>query len=475
MTYIDNIYTKYLLCTISLYLFITIPCHAQVQTGTLSGTVLDKNEEPVQGFTLSLSNGPMHSKTNEKGEFTFNNIPNIPVQFTIPSTLYKDEKGNYSFKARQWEPDYEVISTEIGDITIHQSTNHYDSGVKFSVKPGTHIQNVVVIVQPRMRIRTRVLLKDGTPLINTNISRVVENVNVENGGSGKNSGGDTTDSEGYFVYYIRQDRYPADYTITVGYNGKFAKSEKILIEDGARYDDLVLTLDTEASETEPKPDWVVAPVQKPTTEKAKKSSSLPSLLGKLSRKPKQVQKPVVRERVIQEKVIQNVEVIDLPDNPPKIIEKPGITIPESDEKTTLTQLKKDLENWLVNPENGHAYRKIRCRSLKDARNQAVSHGAYLVTINDENEQKWLSGVFGNHLYWIGLSDTNTEGQWVWENGEPLTYTNWGKKGRFPRSTLTTEQHDAAVMTFVNGLWQAIGPGDIFWRYTKNAIIEKDEL
>ncbi len=476
MTYIDNIYTKYLLCILSLYLFISIPCHAQVQTGTLSGIVLDKNEEPVQGFTLTLSNGPMRSKTNEKGEFTFSNLLNIPIQFTIPWNLYKDEKGNFSFNTEQRGPDYEVISAEIGDITIHQSTNHYDSGVKFSVKPGTHLQNVVVIVRPRMRIRARVVLKDGTPLANTSISRVVESVNVENGGSSRNSGGETTDSDGYFVYYIRQDRYPADYTVSVSHKGLTTKSEKILIEDGTRYDDLVLTLDTEASEPEPKPDWIVAPVRKPTTEKAKKSSSLPGLLGKLSRKPKQVQKPVVRERVIQEKVIQNVEVIDLPDNPPKIIEeKLGITIPESDEKTTITQPNKDLENWLVNPENGHAYRKVRCRSLKEARNQAASHGAYLVAINDENEQKWLSGVFGNHLYWIGLSDAKTEGQWVWENGEPLTYSNWGKKGRFPRSTLTTEQQDAAVMTFVNGLWQAIGPGDLFWRYTKYAIIEKDEL
>ena len=326
-----------------------------------------------------------------------------------------------------------------------------------------------------MRIRTRVILKDGTPLTNTRISKQVHHADLDGTGSGSSSGSATTDSEGYFIHYIQHDDVPAEYTITVGYKGKFAKSEKILIEDGTRYDDLVLTLDTEASEPEPKPDWVVAPVQKPITEKAKKSSSLPGLLGKLSRKPKRVVKPVERERVIQEKVIQSVEVIDLPENPPKIIEKPGITIPESDEKTTLTQPKKDLENWLVNPENGHAYRKIRCRSLKEARNQAASHGAYLVTINDENEQKWLSGVFGNHLYWIGLSDAKTEGQWVWENGEPLTYSNWGKKGRFPRSTLTTEQQDAAVMTFVNGLWQAIGPGDLFWRYTKYAIIEKDEL
>ena len=294
MTYIDNIYTKYLLCILSLYLLISIPCLAQGQTGTLSGTVLDMNEEPVQGFTITLSNGLMKSKTNEKGEFTFNNIPNVPIQIAIPWNLYKDEKGNYSFNAKQREPDYEVISTKIGKITLQQSAHHYTQGVKFSVKPGTHIQNVVVIVRHRMRIRARVLLKDGTPLTNTHISREVHHADLDGTGSGSSSGGTTTDSEGYFIHYIQHDDVPAEYTITVGYKGKSAKSEKILIEDGTRYDDLVLTLDTEASEPEPKP------ANKPITEKAKKSSSLPGLLGKLSRKPKRVVKPVEREPVIQE-------------------------------------------------------------------------------------------------------------------------------------------------------------------------------
>ena len=475
--YIDNIHTKFLLCIIFLYLLTSIPSNAQIQTGTLSGVVLDKNEEPVKGFTITLS-GLHQIKTNEKGEFNFNNLPNVPIQFTIPWKLYKDEEGNYSFNTKQMVPDYEVVSTKFGQITIQQNSHHHTPGVEFSVKPGTHIQNVVVVVQPRMRIRTKVLLKDGTPLKNTSISREVHHADLDGAGSGSSSGGTTTDSEGYFIYYIQSNDVPAEYTITVGYKGISAKSEKILIEDGTRYDDLVLTLDTEVSETQPKPE------KKPTKEKAK-SPSLPNLLGKLSKKPKKeakpvvrepkkVVKPVVREHVVVEKVIVDNKGGELPVEPPNINEDWIVTTPEADKKNTLTRPKKDLEKWLVNPENGHAYRRIRCKSLKDAQKQAISNDAYLVAINDENEQKWLSGVFGNHLYWIGLSDAKTEGQWVWENSEPLIYSNWGKKGRFPRSTLTTQRQDAVVMTFINGLWQAIGPGDLFWHYTKNAILEKDE-
>ena len=107
--------------------------------------------------------------------------------------------------------------------------------------------------------------------------------------------------------------------------------------------------------------------------------------------------------------------------------------------------------------------------------RAAAEGAHLVTINDQAEQQWLLGLFGNHLYWIGLSDTKKEGEWVWQNGEPLTYKNWGSTYGFPRSTLSPEEKDNAVMTFMNGQWHAVGPGDLLWRTTKMAILEKADI
>ena len=130
---------------------------------------------------------------------------------------------------------------------------------------------------------------------------------------------------------------------------------------------------------------------------------------------------------------------------------------------------------VVNPENGHAYKRIRAKSLTDARAKADADDAYLVTINNQAEQKWLSGVFGNGLYWIGLSDAEKEGQWQWDNGEPFTYTNWGPEDRFPRSTLSAEEKDGVVMTFLDGTWHAVGPGDLFWNATGQAILETDNF
>jgi hypothetical protein len=130
---------------------------------------------------------------------------------------------------------------------------------------------------------------------------------------------------------------------------------------------------------------------------------------------------------------------------------------------------------VVNPENRHAYKRIRAKSLADARAQAEADDAYLVAINNEAEQRWLSGVFDNGLYWIGLTDVQKEGQWQWDNGEPLTYMNWGPEDRFSRSALSAKEKDGVVMIFGDGTWYAVGPGGLFWDATGQAILEIDNF
>lgn len=449
-------YITFFIGIVSVCLMTSAPCSAQGKGGTLSGTVLDTEGKPIAGFVINLSSRLQGVKTNEKGAFTFTNIPPGPVQITIPVQALAESKEEIpntppAVLVEFFEPDYEIVSIKIETITLFQDRPTPFGGITFGVKPGSHIENVAVTVQPRTRIRARVVFKDGKPLTNVRISEIITHENVDNTGSGRSSGGTTTDSEGYFVHYIQKDDVPAHFTVLVKYRGLSAQSKKILIEDGTRYDDLVLTLDGVAPPPEPTPDKSIsakptsdsvesAPKPKPSTTARE---SLPSLLSKLAKRSKPV-------------------------------DKPGDDTKSPQASRTIRPSSAN-NAWVVNPANGHAYRKIRCSSLENARKQAAAEGAYLVAINDEAEQKWLSGIFGNYLYWIGLSDAETEGEWVWQNGEPLTYTNWGPKQRFPRSTLSDEKKDGAVMTFVNGMWHAVGPGDIFWRVTKEALLEKDKL
>ena len=127
--------------------------------------------------------------------------------------------------------------------------------------------------------------------------------------------------------------------------------------------------------------------------------------------------------------------------------------------------------WVVNPANGHAYKSIRCESWNDANNQAITEDAYLVSINDEAEQKWLSGIFGRRPYWIGLTDLAKEGEWGWTSGEPVTYTNWAPYE--PMDADRGEEDYVFMGHSLNGEWSDVGTESGAWRSIQMAIIERN--
>ena len=125
--------------------------------------------------------------------------------------------------------------------------------------------------------------------------------------------------------------------------------------------------------------------------------------------------------------------------------------------------------WVINPTNGHAYKKIRFSGVEDAFAQAAKENAYLVSINDEAEQNWLEQVFVAHRTLIGLSDVEEEGQWQWHSGEPVTYTNWMRD-----EPDDTDKGDEDYVILFADQWVDIGPGDIRWRFIQSALLEKEE-
>ena len=126
--------------------------------------------------------------------------------------------------------------------------------------------------------------------------------------------------------------------------------------------------------------------------------------------------------------------------------------------------------WVVNPGNGHAYKKIRFSGVEDAFAQAAKENAYLVSINDEAEQNWLDQVFVAHRALIGLSDVAEEGHWQWHSGEPVTYTNWARD-----EPQDTGKGDEDYVILFADQWVDIGPGDVRWRFIQSVLLEKEEL
>lgn len=110
--------------------------------------------------------------------------------------------------------------------------------------------------------------------------------------------------------------------------------------------------------------------------------------------------------------------------------------------------------WITNPSNGHRYKSIDCGSWTDCENMAVTEGAHLVTIRNQQEQDWLTQNFGtSQNYWIGFTDQDQEDNWTWISGEPVTYTNWAYGE--PNNSYTCGEH-WAVMNWQSSAWNDLG-------------------
>ncbi|KAJ8040403.1 Alpha-N-acetylgalactosamine-specific lectin [Holothuria leucospilota] len=107
---------------------------------------------------------------------------------------------------------------------------------------------------------------------------------------------------------------------------------------------------------------------------------------------------------------------------------------------------------------GHCYR-YESQSRKnwtvasdDCKKKSPHGNGHLVTIHSAAENKFVAGWWKEMLgplrcrkwqyIWIGLNDIDEEGTFVWRDGSPVTYTNWG--GNQPDNRFNNS--DCATMT-----------------------------
>lgn len=454
------------LLTVIVALFIGFVPHGitQENTGTVTGRVVDLRGNPIVELPIFIApldlDGDGHmdpillpyeqaqlhrAYTDLEGRFSITGVPSGPMHvgalpYDIDTRLPKDfENVVDEFMSRDWteltqgdveafvssnfgmdpvdfEPDVEILSLRIQGMTLYPR-NDYDE-IAFGLKPGAHLKDVEVTVQPRMRIRGRVLFKDGTPLANTRIRLYIRSRNVDNTGSSRGGEDVRVDPEGYFILYIDERNDAAFYTISLEYQNLSVEAEPIRLDPGDRFNGLTLTFDS---------------------------------------------KPIPPKRPSQKTEVDEPE--------------PSLPVPEAPSRST------SYDVWVVNPENGHAYKRVHCETRDDAIAQAIEEKAHLVVINDAAEQVWLEAVFGRKFYWIGLKRVPATGTrfkrtkewWQWDNGDPITYANWLPNDFFSES-LDAGERDYVVMTLPTGKWYAVSPDSVIRRMTEMAILEKpDEL
>lgn len=252
----------------------------QKQASALSGRVVDVHGNPVIELPIficpvKISNdrtkpaffprnyfNSRQALTNFDGRFSITNIPAGAIYFgalpkDLKTFLPDDFKANIKealdkkditmlrairanrireLEGDDFEPDYEILSLHNQDVTFYP--RRYGAIIPFSLKPGTHIENVVVTVKPRMRIRGRVLFKDNTPVANVRL-KLRSSYDTEDGNGHGSSGGDPkTDTNGYFVYYLDENNKSAYYTFSVNYMGLTAIVDPVVLNPGERLEGL---------------------------------------------------------------------------------------------------------------------------------------------------------------------------------------------------------------------------------------------
>ncbi len=134
--------------------------------------------------------------------------------------------------------------------------------------------------------------------------------------------------------------------------------------------------------------------------------------------------------------------------------------------------------WAINPANRHAYKRIECETPEEALERAKEEEAHLVSINDEAEQEWLLHVFGKYNYWIGFTDGIKKNDKHWDNGDPLTYTNWDTENLISepdKNVKKKEKKEYTVLIGITGKWQRARSDSPIVNLTESAILEKADL
>ena len=411
---------------------VPLSSNAEEEAGTLSGRVVDIEGHPVSDLTLGIQpidmiDGEMwqtptpmqQSRANSEGHFRISDIvPGHAKLVVVP-------------KSGTFEPDTEIRSIDSGGLRFlpidnpnfqisHEQRLRFVTtfefepkkvsdvgGILLYIKSGMEVKDITVTIGPRMRIRCHVLLKDGTPLANAAVKLHLHYRSLDDVNSGNFSRTPTyTDADGYIVMYVN---LPAFCTVSVEYRGDTAMGETFEIGEEQRRHDLVFRLS---------------------------KASMPPVPDAPTPLPEDVQVP--------------------PPVPP---------IPKEVQAPPIPPMPNLIGTWVVNPANGHAYKRIQGQTWKDARAKAIAEGAYLVSINDEAEQKWLVEVFGRDPFLIGLTRLEDQTEWQWTSGEPVAYTNWALRG------LTTVQEAFVFVSMIDGKWR-IGTPESLQR-VGIALLEKE--
>jgi hypothetical protein len=102
---------------------------------------------------------------------------------------------------------------------------------------------------------------------------------------------------------------------------------------------------------------------------------------------------------------------------------------------------------------GHCYRFFGSTVTWDAaRASCQTFNADLVSLGSAEENAFAVTLAAGNVFYAGFNDLNSEGTWVWSDGSPNSYTNWGA------SEPNNSGNEDCLHVYVDGRWNDITCG-----------------
>ena len=413
-----NTTTFFIICLVVFLLF-SYNSNASI----ITGEVVDENGDPVPDLMVSVR--------SYKGNFIPERHGVHGRQPVFPPLQPSNTDGTGTFVIKnitaptvnlltlfpERNSDYEIRSIEIQGINFSIHPHQLMMYQGFPFGIEEETDKIAVKITVKQRMRIRgQVLKEDGTPLQNVNVRIKTKSRDDDGGRGSSSSGTRLDGQGRFTEYVDGAAY---YTITIEYQGQSAESPEILLEEGQRLDGLTLTLKG------------------------------------------------VRQAPVQPNIFR-----------PKV--PPAPRPPPNMELRHLVSERRREGVWAVNPANRHAYKVISCKTPEEALAKAAEQKAHLVAINDKDEQQWLLDVYGKENYWIGFTDGLKKDDKKWDNGDPITYTNWDTHKLLSAPKNDEEQNENIGKTYtaligVTGKWQQVREDNPIANITNKAILEKKDL